>query len=114
MSAWVSPPQLKTSHIVEVAASIAHAASTALPSCMKILAPAVAANGLPVTATQCCPCNGGLVVFAIARVAPRSSTPTTIERARCICMVEPRLVLDGVSIAYEFLGPEGLSQRRGA
>src|ERR1035437_10338589 len=31
MSAWVSPPQLNTSHMVQVAASIAHAASTALP-----------------------------------------------------------------------------------
>jgi hypothetical protein len=31
MSACVSPPQLSTSHMVLVAASMAHAASTALP-----------------------------------------------------------------------------------
>jgi hypothetical protein len=51
----VSPPQLKVSHIVEVAAIIAHAASTAFPPLAKIIAPAVAAGGLPVTATQCLP-----------------------------------------------------------
>ncbi len=39
--------------MVEVAAIIAQAASTAFPPCSKILAPAVAASGLPVTAIQC-------------------------------------------------------------
>jgi len=38
-----------------VAASIAAAASTALPPFTKVLAPAVAAKGLPVMATQCFP-----------------------------------------------------------
>src|SRR5512133_940469 len=62
MSACVSPPQLSTSHIVQVAASMAHAASTALPPRSKIMAPAVAARGLPVMAIQCTPCNGGFWV----------------------------------------------------
>ena len=39
--------------MVQVAASIAHAASTALPPRSKIRAPAVAASGLPVIASQC-------------------------------------------------------------
>jgi hypothetical protein len=52
MSAWVSPPQESTSHIVAVAASIAHAASTAFPPRSNIIAPAVAASGFPVIAIQ--------------------------------------------------------------
>ena len=52
MSACVSPPQLRTSNMVAVAASIAAAASTALPPRWKIVAPAVAPNGFPVMATQ--------------------------------------------------------------
>jgi hypothetical protein len=59
MSAWVSPPQLSTSHIVVTAASIAHAASTAFPPFWKIMLPAVAASGFPVTATQWRPWSGG-------------------------------------------------------
>src|SRR4029079_7957010 len=66
MSACVSPPQLRVSHIVEVAAIIAQAASTALPPLMKVAAPAVAARGLPGTATQFWPCRGGLTVLAEA------------------------------------------------
>src|SRR5690606_21125563 len=50
------------SHIVDVAAIIAQAASTALPPCRKVRAPAVAASGLPVTAIQFRPCSGGLTV----------------------------------------------------
>src|SRR3990167_6701498 len=61
MSAWVSPPQLSVSHIVAAAASIAHAASTALPPLLKVSAPALAASGLPVIATQWLPCSGGLL-----------------------------------------------------
>ena len=53
MSACVSPPQESVSHMVEVAAIMAQAASTALPPFWKIIAPAVAAKGLPVTAIQC-------------------------------------------------------------
>ena len=53
ISAWVSPPQLNASCIVQVAASMAHAASMALPPWLKICAPAVAAKGFPVMAIQC-------------------------------------------------------------
>src|SRR6266516_5332082 len=62
MSAWVSPPQESTSHIVVTAASMAHAASTGLPPFWKIMAPAVAASGLPVIATQWRPCRAGFWV----------------------------------------------------
>src|SRR5512140_1266250 len=64
MSACVSPPQLRVSHIVEVAAIMAQAASTALPPRWNIIAPAVAASGLPVIAIHFCPCSGGFCVFA--------------------------------------------------
>src|SRR5688500_16404561 len=60
ISAWVSPPQPRVSHIVAVAASIAQAASTALPPLLNVNAPAEAARGLPVMATQWLPCKGGL------------------------------------------------------
>ena len=62
IKACVSPPQLNTSHMVHVAASIAHAASTALPPLSKTMEPAVAAKGLPVIAIQFLPCNGGFCV----------------------------------------------------
>ncbi len=68
MSACVSPPHESVSHIVEVAAIIAQAASTALPPFWKTIAPAVAASGLPVTAIQWRPCSGGFCVrWACAR-----------------------------------------------
>ncbi len=54
-SACTSPPQLKVSNMVAVAAIIAQAASTALPPRSNIMAPAVAASGLPVMAIQCRP-----------------------------------------------------------
>ena len=69
MSAWVSPPQESVSHMVEVAAIMAHAASTALPPRSKIMAPAVAASGLPVTAIQCAPWSAGFWVRASAGAA---------------------------------------------
>src|SRR6187551_2746345 len=59
MRACVSPPQLNTSHMVHVAANIAQDASTAFPPFVKIMAPAVAAIGLPVMAIQFLPCKGG-------------------------------------------------------
>src|SRR3954454_1815466 len=62
IKACVSPPQLNTSHMVQTAASIPQAASTALPPRSNILAPASAAKGLPVTAIQYLPCNGGFCV----------------------------------------------------
>src|SRR5690606_27646 len=61
MSAWVSPPQCSTSHMVAVAASMAQAASTALPPCWQVRAPAAAPRGVPVMATQCWPCSTGLL-----------------------------------------------------
>jgi len=47
---------------VQVAASMAQAASTAFPPCVKMVAPAVAASGLPVMAIQFLPCKGGFCV----------------------------------------------------
>src|SRR5262245_50532567 len=72
MSTCVSPPQERTSHIVEVAASIAQAASTALPPRSNMRAPAVAASGFPVIAIQCEPWSGGFWVFCCARAGPAS------------------------------------------
>ncbi len=54
--------------MVEVAASMAQAASTALPPRAKIIAPAVAASGLPVIATQWRPCSTGLEVPWAGRI----------------------------------------------
>src|SRR5437867_3893143 len=62
MSACVSPPQLTSSYIVQTTASMAQAASMALPPCSNVWAPAIAPSGLPVMAIQCRPCNGGLCV----------------------------------------------------
>ena len=53
MSACVSPPQPSVSHIVQPAANMAAAASTAFPPFAKICAPALAESGLPVMASQC-------------------------------------------------------------
>ncbi len=72
ISAWVSPPQRSVSHIVAAAASIAQAASTALPPFANVSAPAVAASGLPVMATQCLPCSAGLMRLARFLRAERS------------------------------------------
>src|SRR5579862_2648262 len=79
MRAWVSPPQDRVSHMVEVAAIMAQAASTALPPCSKILAPAVAASGLPVTAIQCWPCSAG---FWVRAGAPGEKARSTVARHR--------------------------------
>jgi hypothetical protein len=48
--------------MVDVAANMAQAASTALPPRLNVSAPAVAAKGLPVIAIQCEPCKTGLTV----------------------------------------------------
>jgi hypothetical protein len=42
---------------------MAHAASTALPPCVNIIAPAFAERGLPVMAIQFLACSGGFCVF---------------------------------------------------
>jgi len=62
MRACVSPPQPSVSHIVQPAASIAAAASTALPPLAKIIAPALAESGFPVMAIQCRPWSAGFCV----------------------------------------------------
>src|SRR3954452_5029188 len=59
---WVSPPQLRVSHMVQAAASMAAVASTALPPFWNIIVPAVAASGLPVMASQWRGWGGGVFV----------------------------------------------------
>src|SRR5882762_4903502 len=82
MIAWVSPPQDNVSHMVEVAAIIAHAASTAFPPCSKILAPAVAASGLPVTAIQCRPCSARMGAALLLGGAVLQGTAAPEAQAR--------------------------------
>src|SRR5579871_2659545 len=77
MSACVSPPQESVSHMVEVAAIMAQAASTALPPFWKMAEPAVAASGLPVTAIQWAACSGGFWVCGRAGVAVAASSVAT-------------------------------------
>src|ERR1700760_1696499 len=102
MSACVSPPQDRVSHMVEVAAIIAQAASTAFPPFWKIIAPAVAASGLPVTAIQWRPCSGGFSVFAPLGCAATSSV--TIAAAN-----NPSLILTCISATFPMvLIPYGL------
>src|SRR5271169_1675291 len=81
MSACVSPPQDSVSHIVQVAAIIATAASTALPPFWKTIAPAVAARGLPVIASHFFACNGGLFVAARDSKATAAESATTVKSA---------------------------------
>ncbi|GAC1458100.1 MAG: hypothetical protein PVSMB6_16930 [Steroidobacteraceae bacterium] len=64
--------------MVEVAAIMAHAASTALPPCSKIFAPAVAASGLPVTAIQCRPWSAGFCVRPCAWGPPKMTLALTM------------------------------------
>ena len=53
--------------MVQVAANMAQAASIAFPPLWKVMAPAVAARGLPVMAIQCRPCSTGFWVGNLAR-----------------------------------------------
>ena len=80
MSAWVSPPQESTSHIVVTAASIAQAASTALPPRANIIAPAVAASGLPVIAIQWRAWSGGFWVRCAASGAGARRSSSSARR----------------------------------
>ena len=71
--------------MVQTAASIAAAASTALPPCWKIMAPAVAPSGLPVTAIQWEPWSWGFSVRWAAAGEEREAVPSAsarTERAR--------------------------------
>src|SRR5207302_5206154 len=78
MRAWVSPPHESVVQAVAVAAIMAQAASTALPPRSKILAPAAAAIGLPVTAIQCCPYSAGFWVRPWACGPPNITLALTI------------------------------------
>ena len=82
ISACVSPPQDSVSHIVQVAAIIAAAASTALPPFWKIIAPAVAASGLPVIASHLRAWSGGLFVAAMLTAAAATARMAKDARAR--------------------------------
>src|SRR4029453_10500500 len=102
MGAWVSPPQESTSHIVAVAASIAQAASTALPPRSNMRAPAVAASGLPGIAIQCVPCSGGFCVFCCASALPVANSArmaaAAVERMAGVMVVTSDQVLDPVAL----------------
>src|SRR6266545_488807 len=76
--AWVSPPQDRVSHMVHVAASMAQAASTALPPFWNIMEPAVAAKGFPVIASQWRACSTGLAVRAVPGRTVTAMTRRTI------------------------------------
>src|SRR5512140_686057 len=82
MSACVSPPQDSVSHIVQVAAIIAAAASTAFPPFWKIIAPAVAPSGLTVTASHFFAWRGGLFVAARESSARAPESATTVKTNR--------------------------------
>src|SRR6185437_15355304 len=86
MSACVSPPHDKVSHIVHPAASIAAAASTALPPFAKIIAPAVAERGFPVIANQCSACRGG---FCVRRGIGVVILRTVSDADDCCCCWAP-------------------------
>ena len=72
--------------MVAVAASMAQAASMALPPAMKVFAPAVAASGLPVMAIHWVPCSsgfwvtGGPLTASGARVSRTSKVSRRIMR----------------------------------
>lgn len=79
--------------MVEVAASMAQAASTALLPFWNIMAPAVAPSGLPVMATQCRPWSTGLAVAAgpgrRITVTNSSSVLTPMRPDRPIALSKP-------------------------
>src|SRR5262245_18542032 len=91
--------------MVEVAASIAQAASTALPPFPNVIAPAVAASGFPVIATQCRPCSTGLAVAASARSPTASATSRTPGRRQATLRITCLRVAAGM-LHHPFLpGP---------
>src|SRR2546421_9427808 len=75
--------------MVVTAASMAHAASTGLPPFWKIMAPAVAASGLPVMATQWRPCSVGLL-GALAREPDRTEQEDEREDTSGHDVLRPR------------------------
>ncbi len=64
---------------------MAQAASTALPPRAKVSAPAVAASGLPVTATQWRPCSTGLTVRCAPALWPLGSKTSPSAVAQIVC-----------------------------
>src|SRR6478672_4241925 len=94
MIACVSPPQLNTSHMVQPAANIAHAASMALPPCVNIIAPAFAERGLPVMAIQFLACSGGFCVFCamLERVMSKKKSKERI-------LIKNNLVIKGNAVS---------------
>ena len=88
MRACVSPPHESVSHIVQAAAIIAHAASTALPPFWKIIAPTVAASGLPVIASHFRAWSGGLLVAAgkIPTAIATAPTPRIPRQIFVVCI----------------------------
>ena len=95
--------------MVQVAASMAQAASTALPPFWNIMAPAVAASGLPVIAIQWRACSGGLTVAASARgVAPPP------ERTSAAASTRPARRTAGVFLITDLLVSRPASLARGA
>src|SRR4030042_2763860 len=100
IKAWGSPPQLRTSYMVHTAASMAHEASTAFPPARNILAPAVAANGLPVMATQFRPCSTGFSVRADETGPGRKKS--TSQKAVIQAIIEARLILASPLFSVRF------------
>src|SRR5712692_6173473 len=107
MSACVSPPQDSVSHIVQVAAIIAAAASTAFPPFWKIIAPAVAASGLPVIASHFFAWSGGLFVAAEElRVAAAIDTMDTIAATTPAARANPlpsKRLLGAFDMSFSFI-----------
>ena len=64
------------------AASMAHEASTAFPPRANISAPAVAASGLPVMASQCRAWSGGFSVVWASRGAPAQQSMPSASRVQ--------------------------------
>jgi hypothetical protein len=76
--------------MVQVAAIMAQAASTAFPPLWKTVAPAVAARGLPVMAIQFRPCRTGFWVFWAKAFTDRMTVRRRIDffMYRLICVEE--------------------------
>src|SRR5687768_2591032 len=70
--------------MVDVAASMAHAASTGFPPFWNIMAPAVAASGLPVMAIQWRPWSAGFCVRCAASGRGRRRSAATSKRRTAI------------------------------
>ena len=61
-------------------------------------APAVAARGLPVTATQCWPCNGGFTVLASAGAIALTTSAANVIAKRELMRFTERLEFFGMTL----------------